>query len=105
MRVRSGERLNGGLAVAFMFLHLEVDDYDRWKELFDSDPGGRRGVAKGHQIYRGVDDPRQVFVATEYESPDDAKGVRERLLASGALDQNTVKTPPTVVEVADSAQY
>lgn len=91
--------------MAFMFLHLEVDDFDAWKQLFDSDPGGRKGVAKGHTIFRAVDDPRQVFVSTEYESADDARAVRERLLASGALDRNTVKTPPTVTEVADQAEY
>jgi hypothetical protein len=90
---------------AFMLIHFEIEDFDAWKQVFDSDPGGRKGVAKGHQIYRGVDDPRQVFVATEYDSVEDANGVRERLLASGVLNDMTTKTEPTVVEVADSARY
>jgi hypothetical protein len=91
--------------MAYMLIHFEVEDFDAWKQVFDSDPGGRKGVAKGHQIFRGVDDPRQVFVATEYGSVEDAKAVRERLLASGALDGMVTKTEPTVVEVADSARY
>jgi hypothetical protein len=91
--------------MASMFVHFEVDDYDAWKGRFDSDPAGRKQAAKRHQIFRGVDDPRQVFIATEFETPDDAAAFRERLLATGALDDMTVKTPPTVVEVVDQAEY
>jgi hypothetical protein len=91
--------------MAFMFVHFEVDDYDTWKGRFDADPGGRKQAAKQHQIFRGVDDPSQVFVATEFGSADDAKAFRERLVGSGALDDLTVKTPPTVVDVVDQAEY
>ncbi len=91
--------------MAFMLMQFEVEDFDDWKQTFDSDPAGRKKVAKGHRIFRGVDDPRQVFVATEYASAEDAKSIRENLLASGVLDNLTVKTEPTVTELADSAQY
>ena len=88
-----------------MLLHLEVADYDEWKKLFDSDPGGRMGIAKGHVISRGVDNPSDVFVRTEYASVDDARKVRQQLLDSGALNQAVVKTGPTIVEIADQATY
>ncbi len=91
--------------MAFMLMQFEVDDFAGWKQIFDSDPAGRKAVAKGHQIFRGVDNPKQVFVATEYESVEDAKAVRERLLASGVLNDMTTKTEPTVTELADSARY
>ena len=91
--------------MASILLHLEVADYDEWKKLFDSDPAGRKGIAKGHLISRGVDNPNEVFVRTEYASVDDAKELRQRLLDSGALDQATVKTGPTIVEIADQATY
>ena len=91
--------------MAFLFMQFEVEDFDGWKETFDSDPAGRRQIAKGHQIFRGVDDPNQVFVATEYASAEDAKSLRDRLLATGVLDNFTVKTEPTVTELADPAQY
>jgi hypothetical protein len=91
--------------MASMFVHFQVDDYDAWKERFDADPAGRRQTAKGHQIFRAVDDPHQVFVATEFETPDAAAAFRDRLLASGVLDDMTVKTPPTVVDVVDQAEY
>ena len=91
--------------MAFMLMQFEVDDFDQWKAMFDSDPVGRKSVAKGHQIFRGVENPNQVFVATEYASADDAKALRERLLSSGVLDNFSVPTQPTVTELVDSAQY
>jgi hypothetical protein len=94
--------------MAFMLAHFEVDDYDTWKrERFDADPAGRKESAKGYMLFRGVDDPSKVFVGVEFASAEEAKSFRERLLASGALDAAgmTVVTPPTVVEVADRAEY
>jgi hypothetical protein len=91
--------------MALMLLHLEVDDYDTWKKLFDEDPVGRREVAKGHMISRGVDNPNEVFIRTEWASVAEAQTFRQKLLDSGVLNTATVRTPPTVVEVADQATY
>ena len=90
---------------AFTMAHFETDDYDAWKETFDSDRGGRKQAAEGHVISRGVDDPRQVFVRVEFASSDGAAAFRERLMQSGALEGVGVITPPTVVEVVESAEY
>lgn len=91
--------------MAFMLVQLEVDDYDAWKAGFDSDPVGRSESAKGYVVSRGVDDPSQVFVRLEFDSADEAASFRDRLMASGALENVTVKMPPTIVEVADSREY
>jgi hypothetical protein len=88
-----------------MLLHLETDDFDTWKGFFDSDPAGRKETAKGHVLSRGVENPGEVFIRVEFGSVEDAKVFRERLLASGALDQATVKTPPTVIEVVETVTY
>jgi hypothetical protein len=94
--------------MAYMLARFEVDDYDTWKrERFDADPAGRAETAKGYMLFRGADDPSQVFVAVEFASVEEAKSFRERLLASGVLDTAgmTVVAPPTVVEVADQVEY
>ena len=88
-----------------MVLNLEVADYDEWKKLFDSDPGGHKGIATGHTVSRNVENPNDVFIRTEYASFEDAKKVRKQLMDSGALSNFTVKTPPTIVETADQASY
>jgi hypothetical protein len=92
--------------MASVLTHFEVDDYETWKrERYDTDPAGRRQTAKRHVIFRGVDDPTQVFVATEFDSVKAAEAFRDRLDASGAWDGIPIKTPPTVVEIADFGEY
>ncbi len=92
--------------MAFMLGHYDVGDYDTWKrEVFDADPAGRKQAAKGHTMSRSVDNPGEVFVRVEFASVDEAKSFRERLLASGALDDVNVMTRLTVVEVVDEATY
>ena len=88
----------------YVLMHFEAD-WDEWKPVFDSDPVGRRQFAKGHSISRSVDNPNEVFLRTEWNSVEDAKAFRERLLASGVLDRFTPKVGPTVVEVADQETY
>ena len=84
---------------------FDTSNYEEWKELFDSDPAGRKETAQGHRIHRGVDNPNLVFTRTEFGSVEEAREFRERLLASGALDRFTVVQEPTVVELADEATY
>jgi hypothetical protein len=91
--------------MAFVMTNFEANDFDEWKRMFDSDPVGRKQTAKGHQIFRAVDNPNHLFVGTEFESVDDAKAFRERLLASEALDAGVVRVEPTVTELADTATY
>jgi hypothetical protein len=100
-----GSRAYERSSMVAMVLNLEVEDYDEWKKLFDSDPGGRRGIATGHTLSRNVENPNDVFIRTEYRSVEDAKKVRQQLLDSGALNNSTIKTPPTIIETADQATY
>jgi hypothetical protein len=91
--------------MAFMLAVFDVGDYDSWKERFDSDPVGRKEAAKGHRVFRAVDEPNKVFIGLEFDSADDAKAFREKLLGSGVLDSITVVQEPTVVETADEQAY
>ena len=90
--------------MAYMLIQFDAD-YEEWKPAFDSDPAGRAQAAKGYTISRGVDNPNDIFVRVEFASVEEAKSFRERLVSSGVLSRFTVKTPPTVVEVADSGTY
>jgi hypothetical protein len=91
--------------MAFILGRFDVGDYDAWKQMFDSDPAGRKQSGKGHRILRSVANPSEVFVAVEFSSAEEAQSFQERLLGSGALDNVTVKTEPTVVEEAESVEY
>ena len=80
-------------------------DFDAFKQQFDSDPLGRKQVAKGHTMLRGVDNPNEIFLRVEFASPDEAKSFQEKVRGSDVLANMTVKLPPTVVEMADQATY
>lgn len=88
--------------MAFLLTRINVGDYDAWKPLFDQDVPRAREFAKGHRIFRNVDDPGEVFVLVEFASSEDARVGRERLLGSGVLDRFQDKSGPTLVEVAEA---
>ena len=44
-------------------------------------------------------------ISVEFASPEDANTARERVLASGVLERVTVKSPPTIVEEAETLVY
>jgi hypothetical protein len=80
-------------------------DFDAFKAQFDSDPLGRKQVAKGHTMMRGVENPSEVFLRIEFDSADNAKMFRDKVLSSPVLDNVKVKVPPTVTELADQSNY
>jgi hypothetical protein len=91
--------------MAFILGVFDTGDYDKWKQMFDTDPAGRADSGKGHRVFRSVADPNKVFVSVEFASADEANTFRERLLASGALDNVTVAQEPTVAELVDEKKY
>jgi hypothetical protein len=91
--------------MAFLLGVFDTGDFDAWKKMFDSDPAGRKEAGKGHRVFRSVDNPNKAFVSVEFPSADEAQSFRERLLSSGALDNVTIETEPTVVELVDETRY
>lgn len=88
-----------------MFTRVQVDDYETWKPMFDSDPAGARTAAKGHRVLRSVEDPNALTVMVEFDSVQDAQRARETLVASGILERQRAHDGPTIAEVADARTY
>jgi hypothetical protein len=64
-----------------------VPDFDTWKsESFDPDPVGRRQLAAGHRLYRGVGNPNHVFLIVEFSSPEEARSFRATLSSPAASE-------------------
>lgn len=91
--------------MAFVVGVFEGEDIDAWIQQFLSDPLGRRQVAKGHTLLRGVDNPNQIFVRVEFDSAEGAKAFAEKVRGSTVLDNVSVKVPPTAAEMVDQASY
>ncbi len=91
--------------MSFVLTRIKVDDYDAWKSMFDTDPPGARKEAKRHRILRNADDPQEVLIEVEFESPQQANAARERLLASGVLERVSLQSGPTLIEEAEAVTY
>ena len=87
--------------MAFILTRIQVGDYDTWKPMFDQDAPRARESSSGWRIFRGVENPNEVFIQVEFASAEDAATARERLLASGVLERFDDKAGPTVVEEAE----
>ena len=94
--------------MAILVMNFEVDDFDAWKEMFDSDPAGRsESGAVSHVVSRAVDNSNEGFVRVEFPSAEQASAFREKLLASGVLERGgmRIKAGSTVAEVVDQHTY
>ena len=91
--------------MAYMLTRIQVDDYETWKEIFDTDPFGVRASAKGHRILRSVENPNEVSISVEFTSSGDANAARDRLVSSGVFDRVTLQSGPTVAEEAETRSY
>jgi len=84
----------------FIITRIHVGDYERWRPMFDQDQPRAREKATEQRVFRGVDDPNQVFIFLEFASAADADEARARLVASGVLDRFEDRHGPNVVTEA-----
>ncbi|MEA2427140.1 MAG: hypothetical protein QOF37_768 [Thermoleophilaceae bacterium] len=87
--------------MAFIMTRIQVGDYEAFKPMFDKDSPGARRSATGYRLFRGVDDPNEIFIQVHFASVDDAMAGRDRLVGSGVLDRWHDINGPTVVEEAE----
>ena len=87
--------------MASIMTRLKVGDYDAWKPMFDQDAPRAREAARGFRLYRGVEDPNEVFIQVDFASLGEAAEACERLRASGVLERFTDRNGPTLVEEAE----
>ena len=88
----------------FILTRIQVGDYDTWKPMFDQDKPGARSESKGWRILRNAEDPNEVFIQIEFETDEQARTGRERLLGSGVLDRFQDKSGPYLVEVEETIE-
>jgi len=83
---------------------IDTGDYDTWKASFDKDVPRAREAAAGYRLFRGAENPAEVFIQIEFRSAEEARTARGRLLASGVLDRFPDRSGPTVVELAETVE-
>ncbi len=57
-----------------------VSDFEKWRELFDSDPVDRKGSGvRRYQILRGQHDPNYVTIDLQFDETDEAETFVQRI--------------------------
>ena len=87
--------------MAYIVTRIQVGDYESWRPMFDQDRPRAREKAATQRVLRSVDDPNEVVILLDFESTDDAREARDRLVASGVLDRFDDKYGPLVLEAAE----
>jgi heme-degrading monooxygenase HmoA len=82
----------------YLLVRHKVEDYQRWKPVFDHDHGAARARSgsMGGRILRNADDPNELLILLEWDSLEnarrfaDADDLREAMQRAGVADQPDV---------------
>ena len=82
----------------YLLVRHKVEDYERWKLVFDHDHGATREQwgSKGGRILRNADDPNELVILLEWDSLDNARQfanadeLGEAMQRAGVADQPDV---------------
>jgi heme-degrading monooxygenase HmoA len=82
----------------YLLVRHKVEDYERWKPVFDHDHGATREQrgSKGGRILRNADDPNELVILLEWDSFDNARQfanadeLGEAMQRAGVADQPDV---------------
>lgn len=89
-----------------MAVNHEVENYDRWKTVFDTFPPSE-AKAMFHRINRSVDNPNNVTVVAGFETLDAALSFRDNPGLKDAMSRAGLTSAPRieVYEEVESVQY
>ena len=84
-----------------------VQSFDRWKEVFDSDPADRKGSGvRRYQVFRLQDDPNYIMIDLEFDSTPEAEAFVETMKRLWGGSGKAVMQNPTarIVEVIETTE-
>lgn len=60
--------------MAYILVHHTVDDYKRWKPLFDKHSSVReRSGSRGGKVFSSTDNPNDLFILLEWDGAENAQ--------------------------------
>ena len=89
-----------------LMVNHEVEDYDKWKAVFDEFPPSWRGGVF-HRINRNVDNPNSIRVVSGFESVEAATAFRDSPELKAAMGRAGVTSAPRIemFNEVESVQY
>lgn len=57
-----------------VLFHIKVEDYNKWKPLFDEHATARsQSGSKGGKVFRSANNPNEIFILLEWDNLENAK--------------------------------
>jgi hypothetical protein len=73
-----------------------VDDYEKWKQVYDTYPPTTAGGAKFSRVNRSIDDPNLITVVAGFDSLDSLKNFASDPQLKDAMHQAGVRGEPRI---------
>lgn len=83
--------------MAHIILHFKVEDYNKWKPVFDEYASFRsENGSKGGKIYRSADNPNEIFTLFDWDSAENAQKFAQSSALKEAMQKAGVLGKPEV---------
>lgn len=80
--------------MSYVLIHCKVEDYARWKPLFDEDSANRKaGGSKGGHLYRNANDPHEAIMVFEWDAGQAGQYMQSPALAATMQQAGVVGMP------------
>ena len=80
----------------YILVQQSVEDYAKWKPVFDEQEDRQAAGSKGGFIFRNADDPNQITVLLEWDTLDNARAFAGSDELKEAMQRAGVTGPPDV---------
>lgn len=81
----------------YVLVRHKIEDYAKWRPVFDDDAKDRRaGGSQGGQLFRNAHDPNEILVIFEWDTMDKAQKFVESPQLAAKMQQAGVTDRPDV---------
>ena len=91
--------------MAYILVRHNVEDWGKWKPVFDDHSGLRsNNGSKGGKVFRSVDNPNEVFVLLEWDSLTNAQNFSQSAELKEAMQEAGVVGMPDMYFIEEAAE-
>jgi heme-degrading monooxygenase HmoA len=91
--------------MAQLFVHHKVEDYDKWRKVYDEMEGLRRSFGQiGQQVFRTAGNPNELVILTEWGTSDQARAYAQAPELKQGMQRAGVISQPEVLILEEANQ-
>lgn len=95
--------------MAKLYVHHKIEDYNKWRKVFDEMDGVRRSMGEtGFEVFYTTSSPNEIVILTEWGTADQARaysqspGLKEAMQRAGVISQPDVLILEEAKELASN---